>query len=184
MNVDGIGTAGYPVTGYQAKRAERNVSSGALGFVEKASEKAGWTEEGYDEKAFASVGANAPTEVKKAWMEAAMETGVNGLGMNGKNGMLTHISKMMVQRLNKLMKGTCGENDILGSTVQSAIRATEQALFDLDHPLLPEGLKSIEVQRHQMKERMFYQSFLEKLGALVNGGFAEKAVADGQTKGA
>ena len=176
MSVMGIRTASYPVTGYPVKRAGKNVSSGDTGFMEAVAEKAGQPETGYDEKAFASVGANAPKEVKKAWMEAVKETGVNGLGMNGRNGMLTHISQMMVQRLNKVMKGTGGENDILGSTVQSAIRATEQALYDLDHPLVPEGLKSIEVQRQQMKERMFYQSFLDKLGALVNEGFAGKDI--------
>ena len=32
----------------------------------------------HDKKAFASVGANAPEEVKQAWMDAAKETGVNG----------------------------------------------------------------------------------------------------------
>ena len=151
MSVMGIRTASYPVTGYPVKRAGKNVSSGDTGFMEAVAEKAGQP-------------------------ETAKETGVNGLGMNGRNGMLTHISQMMVQRLNKVMKGTGGENDILGSTVQSAIRATEQALYDLDHPLVPEGLKSIEVQRQQMKERMFYQSFLDKLGALVNEGFAGKDI--------
>ena len=117
-------------------------------------------------KAFASVGANAPEEVKQAWMDAAKEIGMNGLGMSG-NGMLTHLSQMMVQRAENWMNGIGETNDILGSTVQSAIRATEQALYDLDHPLSPDSVKSIEVQRQQVKERAFYQLFLDKLGALV-----------------
>ena len=99
-------------------------------------------------------------------MDAAKEAGVNGLGMSG-NGMLTHISKMMVQRADKWMKGISDSNDLLGSTVQSAIRVTERALYDLDHPRSTANLNSIDVQRQQMKERAFYQSFLEKLGALV-----------------
>ena len=37
-------------------------------------------------------------------MEAAKEVNANGLGIK-KNGTLSHISQMMVQRLNKQMKG-------------------------------------------------------------------------------
>jgi len=167
MSVSGIGTAGYPVTGYTARKAERNAEFGAVGFMETVAEKEAQDKKAdYDEKAFAPVGANAPEEVKQAWMEAAKETGVNGLGMSG-NGMLTHLSKMMVQRAENWMNGIGGTNDILGSTVQSAIRATEQTLYDLDHPLSPDSVKSIEVQRQQAKERAFYQMFLDKLGALV-----------------
>ena len=73
--------------------------SETAGFMETVAEKAAqgkYDKNDFDEKAFASVGANAPEEVKKAWMDAAKETGMNGLGISG-NGMLTHISKMMVQ---------------------------------------------------------------------------------------
>lgn len=34
----------------------------------------------YNEKAFESLAPNAPEEVRNAWMEAARETGVNGMG--------------------------------------------------------------------------------------------------------
>lgn len=125
MGINGIGTVGYPVTGYTARNAERNAESGAAGFMDTVVEKAAQDKKAdYDEKAFASVGANAPEEVKQAWMEAAKETGVNGLGIFG-NGMLTHLSKMMVQRAENWMNGIGETNDILGNTVQSAIRATE-----------------------------------------------------------
>lgn len=167
MGISGIGAAGYPMAGYVARKAERNAESAEKGFMETVAEKEAQDKtKDYDEKAFESVGANAPEEVKQAWLEAAKETGVNGLGMSG-NGMLTHLSQMMVQRAENWMNGIGGTNDILGSTVQSAIRATEQALYDLDHPLSPDSVKSIEVQRQQVKERAFYQLFLDKLGALV-----------------
>ena len=117
----------------------------------------------FDEKAFDMIGSNAPQDVKDAWMEAAKEVNANGLGIKG-NGMLSHISQMMVQRLNKQMKGEDDVDniDILGNTTESAIQATKQALYDLDHPkeYVP---KSIEVQRACMKEREFYVAFLEKL---------------------
>lgn len=57
----------------------------------------------FNEKAFDMIGPNAPQDVKDAWMEAAKEVNANGMGIK-KNGMLSHISQMMVQRLNKQMK--------------------------------------------------------------------------------
>lgn len=166
MGINGIGAGYYPATGYTTKKSGKNAASGTTGFTEATAEIRDRTKIDYDEKAFESVGANAPEQVKQAWMEAAKEAGVNGFGMSG-NGMLTHISQMMVKRAEKWMKGLGESNDILGNTVQSAIRVTEQALYDLDHPLSPSGQKSIEVQGWIMKERAFYQSFLNKLNALV-----------------
>ena len=120
----------------------------------------------FNEKAFDMIGPNAPQEVKDAWMEAAKEVNANGLGIK-KNGMLSHISQMMVQRLNKQMKGEGDVDniDILGNTTESAIQATKQALYNLDH-LLEYVPKSIEVQRVCMKEREFYVAFLERLEKL------------------
>ena len=111
----------------------------------------------FDEKAFDMIGPNAPQEVKDAWMEAAKEVNANGMGIK-KNGMLSHISQMMGD-------GDVDNIDILGNTTESAIQATKQALYNLDHPLeyVP---KSIEVQRACMKEREFYVAFLERLEKL------------------
>lgn len=115
----------------------------------------------YNEKAFFSVGANAPESVKKAWLEAANETGANGLGML-QNGMLGHISQMTVHRFYAWHNNeNC--SDILGNTVESAIKATEKALYDLDNPLDPNEKKSIEVQKLRMQERQFYTAFLDKI---------------------
>ena len=165
MSINGIGTAGYPLTGYTARKMERSVEPGTVGFMETVEEKAAQGRAAdQDEKAFEMVGRGAPQEVKDAWMEAAKEVNANGMGIRG-NGMMSHISQMMVQRCNKILKGETENLDILGSTVESAIRATEQALYDLDHPraYVP---KSIEVQQAQIKEREFYVAFLEKLEKL------------------
>ena len=120
----------------------------------------------FNEKAFDMIGPTAPQDVKDAWMEAAKEVNANGMGIK-KNGMLSHISQMMVQRLNKQLngEGDVDNIDILGNTTESAIQATSQALYDLDHPreYVP---KSIEVQRACMKEREVYVAFLEKLEKL------------------
>ena len=79
--------------------------------------------------------------------------------------MMTHISQMMVQRLGKVLKGETENPDILGNSVESAIRATKQALYDLEHPIAYTP-KSIEVQQARIKEREFYNAFLEKLEQL------------------
>lgn len=113
------------------------------------------------EKAFAMVGEGAPQAVKNAWMEAAKEIGANGMGIR-ENGMMSHISQMMVQRLQKAMRGDAVCSNILGNTVGSAIRAAKQALYDLDHPIA-QTPQSIEVQQARMQERAFYVAFLEKL---------------------
>ena len=39
MNVNGIGTVGYPAAGYTARKAERSVESGAVGFMETVAER-------------------------------------------------------------------------------------------------------------------------------------------------
>ncbi len=165
MGINGIGTATYPVTGYQTRKTERSAESGAVGFMETIAEKAEQDKTtDYDEKAFDMVGPNAPQDVKDAWMKAAKEVNANGLGIRD-NGMMSHISQMMVQRLNKMLKGETENFDILGNTVESAIQATKKALYDLDHPLAP-AYRTIEAEQVRIKEREFYVAFLERLEKL------------------
>lgn len=165
MSINGIGAAGYPFAGYTAGKAGRSAESGTLGFMEIAEEKAAQDKaDKYDEKAFEMVGRNAPQNVRDAWMEAAKEVNANGMGIRG-NGMMSHISQMMVQRLNKMFKGETEDFDILGNTVESAILATEQALYNLDHPLAP-AYRSLEAEQARLKEREFYTAFLERLEKL------------------
>ena len=165
MGINGIGATGYPVTGYTERKAERGTESGAAGFMEIVAEKAEQDKTtDFDEKAFDMVGPHAPQNVKDAWMEAAKEVNANGAGIK-KNGMMSHISQMMVQRCTKMLRGETDYSDILGSTVGSAIRATKQALYDLDHPLAP-AYRSIEAEQARIKEREFYVAFLEKLEQL------------------
>ena len=164
MNVNGIGAAGYPAW-QGARKAERSVESGAVGFMETVAERIEQDKTtDYDEKAFEMVGPNAPQEVKDAWMDAAKEVNANGMGIRG-NGMMSHISQMMVHRLNKQLKGETENFDILGSTVESAIQATKEALYDLEHPRVYTP-RSIEVQQARIKEGEFYRAFLERLEQL------------------
>ena len=165
MSISGIGTAGYPLAGYTARKAERSTESGTVGFMETVAERIEQDKKtDYDEKAFEMVGSNAPQEVKDAWMDAAKEVNANGMGIRG-NGMMSHISQMMVQRLNKQLKGETENFDILGSTVESAIQAAKEALYDLEHPRVYTP-RSIEVQQARIKEGEFYRAFLERLEQL------------------
>jgi len=193
MSVSGIGTAGYPSwhetkrTGSSTKadfganvyRADDYSDDNPV-YLVKGIDKNGKKYEqtvdvskvnpsyhekaDYNEKAFEMVGPNAPQSVKDAWIKAAKEVNANGKGI-GENGMMSHISQMMVQRLTKMFKGETDTPDILGKTVESAIWATKQALYDLEHPLAYTP-KSIEVQQARIKEREFYIAFLEKLEQL------------------
>ncbi len=165
MGINRIGTAGYPLIEYAVRKIGRSAESGAVGFmetVEDVEEKAAQGKAvNQDEKAFEMVGPNAPQEVKDAWMDAAKEVNANGMGIRG-NGMMSHISQMMVQRLNKQLKGETGNFDILGNTVGSAIQAMKKVLYDLEHPVVYTS-RSIEVQQARIKEGEFYRAFLEKL---------------------
>ena len=64
-----------------------------------------------------------------------------------------------------MLKGETENFDILGNTVESAIQATKQALYDLEHPLAP-AYRTIEAEQARIKEREFYTAFLEKLEKL------------------
>ena len=77
-----------------------------------------------------------------------------------------HIPKLLVQHIIRSHNGEVDPDNILGNSVESAIRVAEKALYDIDHPLSGSPAKSIEVQQETMKERAFYVAFLEKLKGL------------------
>ena len=112
---------------YETRRKQDNIPQFSTECVVQENENINpyMAEADFDEKAFGMIGPNAPQDVKDAWMEAAKEVNVNGMGIK-KNGMLSHISQMMVQRLNKQLngEGDVDNIDILGNTTESAIQAT------------------------------------------------------------
>ena len=148
----------------------RQKSSEALTFAQYVAEKdeeqlQSVSTADFEERVLQNAGPNAPQSVKDAWMETVKEVGVNGLGET-KNGR-THITDMHVQQVIANYYGLLHSDDILGDSVESAIRATQKALYDFDHPLEPNKVRSIEEQQARVKERQFYVSFLEKLQTLA-----------------
>ena len=113
------------------------------------------------EQAFLGIGKNASENVKKAWLEAADEIGMDGQGLSA-TGTLDHIPQFMIQRFIRQYNGY-DPDDVLGSTVSSAIQAAQDAIYALDHPLEPDTTRSSKVLTAREKERAFYERFIEKL---------------------
>ena len=168
MSINGVSANYYP-TAYMNTNTPKSTETAS--FADTIVEKAAIGKIDYDERAFNFFAPNAPDEVREAWLEAAKETGANGMGM-GQDGKLTHISSMMTKSaVNNYWNRETGvsdlsSNDLLGSTVVSALSAAKQALYDLEHPLEPISRRSWEVQKQIAKEREFYNAFIDKLEKL------------------
>lgn len=115
---------------------------------------------------FDSIGSRAPDEVKQAWMESEEETDafftVFGLYIS-KDGKHAHMTQMGIDRFVRWYRGEFNENDLLGNSVGSAIKAVNKWIYDVDHPLPGSPARSREDQQLIMKEREFYEVFLDKL---------------------
>ena len=103
--------------------------------------------------------------------------GTDGMGVT-LSGKLSHISQLMVR---KLEKGYSGEQitDLMGNSVQSAVRAAKEALYALEHPLAPDRGRTMEEIMNREKEKLFYQEFIKRLsgtaGAETTGqGFSRR----------
>ena len=120
------------------------------------------------EATFEQVGPNAPESVKKAWLEAAEEVRVNGLGAE-ETEVLSHITELDIQRFTQWSKGQY-DTDVLGTTAESAINAIKKAIDAMDHSLTQDPQKTEEVRKARVKEREFYEEFLDRLEtiSLVN----------------
>ena len=162
MSINGI-SAGYYPTAYVNTNASKRTETAS--FADTIAEKAETAKIDWEELAFEHAGPNAPQSVKDAWMEASKEAGANGLGYTS-NGI--NVTEMYVQQFIKWYWGGKKAEfpDILGNSVESAIQAAQQALYNFDHPLEPNKVMSIEQQQARMKERQFYVAFLEKLEKL------------------
>ena len=162
MSINGVSANYYP-TAYANTNIPKSTETSS--FADTIAGKAAKHPIDWEELAFEHAGPNAPQSVKDVWMEASKEAGANGLGYTS-NGI--NVTEMYVQQLIKWYWGGKKAEfpDILGSSVESAIQAAQQALYNFDHPLEPNKVMSMEERQYHMKERQFYVAFLEKLKKL------------------
>lgn len=115
----------------------------------------------YRELAFGQIGINAPDSVKQAWLDAADAAGMDGMGISDL-GRLDHIPQFLIQRW---IRGMRGENiyDMLGNSVSSAIHVAREALYELEHALEPNRVRTKKEVMNIEKERKFYQEFISRL---------------------
>lgn len=168
MDISGIAADYFPTGHTDNKTAKAETGKS---FAEIASQKVTEADKQYcmdrASAAFDTIGADAPDEVKQAWMEAVEETGTNvSFSYDGKRFHIP-LPQLMVQRVVRWLKGEVDPGNLLGNSVESAISVVEKAIYDIDHPLPGSPVRSIEEQQETMKERAFYEAFLEKLKHLA-----------------
>ena len=145
MNVNGIGAAGYPATGYETRKTERNVARGDFAdAINKAATK--------DDapKGINGFRPESSDEVMQAWDKALAETGVNPFPMN-------RISTALVLHVESGQQGL--SSTFLGDSVSSAKSMAEKIIHRLENPLTPAANPDFARQ-----ELIFYKKFLEFLG--------------------
>ncbi len=160
MDIGKVGTTYCLSARHSIKSTEKNVPENQ--FLDTVAKKATENTIDYEERLLQNIAPNAPEEVKTAWKEAAKEVGANGMGMK-KNGMLSHISQMLVQQVINAHNGNPNPQDIMGDSVESAWQAAKKALYNLENPLAPINQRKLEVQEQIKKEKEFYQAFITKL---------------------
>ena len=73
------------------------------------------------------------------------------------------MTQMGIDRFVRWYRGEFNQNDLLGNSVESAIKAVNKWIYDVDHPLDGSPARSVEERQLIMKEREFYEAFLDKL---------------------
>ena len=144
--------------------AQIEANQRALGITstgDKTSTDSGDRVRAMREQAFLNIGKNASETVKKAWLDAADEIGMDGQGFSA-TGTLDHIPQFMIQRFIRQYNGY-DPDDVLGGSISSALQAAQDAIYSLEHPLEPGTTRSSKVLAAREKERAFYERFIEKL---------------------
>lgn len=181
-----------PNAGYYANINKAAASVPQFVPIEKEApleEEQGETKVDFYENSLGLVGPNAPQCVKDAWMECAEEVGIDGRGTTKSGGLYPSpmstkehfyqywwIHLMGVRgRLFALAYGNGLINpvnpsnpyDLLGDNIGTAIKATKDALYDLDHPLDSPACQSAEDRKITTQLREFYVKFLDKLEQML-----------------
>ena len=112
---------------------------------------------------FSRFAPNVPEEVKKAFSEAAEETGYYEYSGKGK---INYISQILVKQVENRQNGVENYTDVFGGSVASALQAAREMLYDLENPLKPDSQRSEDIIKYREQEKEFYKAFIEKLEML------------------
>ncbi len=150
MGINGIGSVGYPATGYETRKTERDVAGGNFADAIKVA-----TNKGTD-----TFRPESSDEVMQAWDQALAETGVNPFPMN-------RISTALVLHVESGQQSL--SSAFLGDSIGSAKSMAEKIIHRLENPLTPAANPDFTRQ-----ELIFYKKFLEFLeGKDFTGGISK-----------
>ena len=116
---------------------------------------------------FSRFAPNAPEEVRKAFREAAEETGYYEYSGKGK---MNYISGILVRQVENRQNGVANYTDVFGGSVASALQAAREMLYDLENPLMPDNQRSEEVIKYREQDKEFYRAFITKLEEMSDTG--------------
>ena len=116
---------------------------------------------------FSRFAPNVPEEVKKAFSEAAEETGYYEYSGKGK---INYISQILVKQVENRQNGVENYTDVFGGSVASALQAAREMMYDLENPLKPDSQRSEDIIKYREQEKEFYRTFIEKLEGLTDAG--------------
>lgn len=100
---------------------------------------------------------DAPPIVRTAWINAAKETGY----LEG--GKMNHISQLLIRQVENRENGVEDYQNIFGNSVESALQAARELLYDLENPLTSDGNRSESARVSREQEKEFCKKFIEGL---------------------
>ncbi len=125
-----------------------------------------YTEQNKDEAKtvidFSRFAPNAPEEVRKAFMEAAEETGYK------EGERMDYLSQVFIHQVENRHNGVADYTDVFGGSIASALQAAREILYDLENPLMPISQRGENAARYIEQEKQFYRAFIEKLEGLTD----------------
>lgn len=96
-------------------------------------------------------------EVEQAMKEAAEESGYE------EEGQMDYLSQAFIKKVENLVNGVENPSDIFGSTIESALQAAQELLYELENPLTPASARSEKAVEYMEKEKEYYRALIERL---------------------
>ena len=98
-------------------------------------------------------------DVKQAMKDAAEETGYD------EEEQMDYLSQAFIKKVENLVNGVENPSDIFGSTIESALQAAQELLYELENPLTPTHARGAKAESYIEQEKAFYRSLIKKLQA-------------------